>query len=143
MAADSMMHDDHVRNSVAKIFRMKDGSLMGVAGTIADAVEFVNFMEGKRPSPPDDMSEVHIVHLTHHGVFLYQCSSTPVEIIDPFAAAGSGASAALGAMHFGATPQEAVEIAIKVDPFTAGPVLVMDLETPKNRRRRIPDTPEN
>ena len=36
----------------------------------------------------------------------------------PFAAVGSGSPAALGALHAGASPKEAVQAAMKVDPFT-------------------------
>ena len=45
------------------------------------------------------------------------------KIKDTFYAVGSGAKAALGAMHMGADAYRAVQVACEIDPYTAPPVI--------------------
>jgi ATP-dependent protease HslVU (ClpYQ) peptidase subunit len=46
----------------------------------------------------------------------------PLPVSDPFWAIGSGAKIALGAMEYGASAVEAVDIACKFDPYTGGKI---------------------
>jgi ATP-dependent protease HslVU (ClpYQ) peptidase subunit len=62
------------------------------------------------------------------------CHMVPVD--EEFYAIGSGAKAALGAMHMGASAKRAVEIACKIDPFTAEPVVTMSLKIKSRKRRK-------
>lgn len=49
------------------------------------------------------------------------------KVLNPFYAVGSGAKAAMGAMHMGADARKAVEIACKIDPYSAPPIYTMSL----------------
>lgn len=49
----------------------------------------------------------------------------PEDFHSPIHSTGSGAEIALGAMHAGATPQEAVAIAAKIDIHTGGQIRVL------------------
>ncbi len=58
----------------------------------------------------------------------------------PFYALGAQCSAvALGALHMGATAEQAVEIAIRVGPWAAGPVQSVRLPAGRSRRWRCSD----
>lgn len=55
----------------------------------------------------------------------------------PFMALGSGAAPALAAMHMGASAARAVEIATKVDIYSAPPVKVFSVaDIPRRKRRK-------
>jgi hypothetical protein len=56
------------------------------------------------------------------AIWLFDESVHPYPLNDPFAAIGSGAMAALAAMHLGSNPRQAVKVAAKVDPSTGGSV---------------------
>ena len=87
-----------------------------------EAVKFISwYKDRKKPEP--NMEEVEAFVLTKAGkIWHYDSSLTPYEIQDEFSAIGSGTQAAMAAMHMGATPREAVEIAIKVDPRSGGTI---------------------
>lgn len=61
---------------------------------------------------------------------LDQHGPVPVAGFD-YWAAGSGGSAALGALHAGVGAAKAVEIACKIDLYSGGPVTVFDTRTKK------------
>jgi len=64
------------------------------------------------------------------GGVLYECGGDGSVLIpeDGRSAVGAGSSFALGAMAHGASTSEAVEIAIRLDPYSGGPVHVESLD---------------
>lgn len=48
--------------------------------------------------------------------------------VSPPCAGGSGAGFAMGALHHGANSMEAIEIAIRCDPASGGPILYVDTD---------------
>lgn len=62
-------------------------------------------------------------------VFEYDKWGIPVPVTAEFYAVGSGAKAALGAMHAGASAEMAILAACQVDPYTRGPVHVSGQES--------------
>lgn len=76
-----------------------------------------NFFNGIEPKDVD----TDIIIVNGKEIILLDRFWEPMVIDEPFYAAGSGASYALGAMHAGAAPMKAMEIAAQLDPFTGGP----------------------
>lgn len=66
--------------------------------------------------------------LRRDGLWEYDCWCRGERVADAFYAIGSGAKAALGAMHMGATAAEACEIATRIDPYSSPPIVTMQLE---------------
>lgn len=129
MASDSRAADDATQCSVTKIFRVRNG-LLGIAGDMAPAMAFVEWFKtsAKAGSVPPPMEHVEALYLTAQGKILcFDGSAVSYEILDAFAAIGSGAPAALGALHAGASLSEAIKIAGKVDCGTGGKVRMMKL----------------
>lgn len=94
--------------------------LLGFAGAASDIIDVVDYFE--RPelykSCPRTKNLSGLI-LTRSGkIFQWDTPSKWLAVTDQFAAMGSGGPTALGAMHMGATPLEAVRAAMKVDPFT-------------------------
>lgn len=104
-----------------KIWRLKDGTLAAGAG---DAFAIANALRAK-----DNWQNIRVDGygsqvLSVHGkiVRIHQQGSVIEMAGAKFTAIGSGAVAALGALHAGASAVEAVRAAIKVDIFSGGPV---------------------
>lgn len=126
MACDSYLTDGNTIQSVRKVFKRK-GHLVGIAGDYAECMEFVRWwLKGKHERGyTGTMEEVEVLILTSSGKILhYSGCSNPFELDDQFAAIGSGATAAMGALHVGATPAQAVTAASKVDVNTGGKISI-------------------
>ena len=136
LAGDQKCTDDDKSFRTRKIRRVGD-ALVGAAGTGPAIGKFFRWLEhGKQEEPPKFAKDDELVALvvTPAGLFSYDASCTPEEILDEFYAVGSGAQAALAAMHLGCDPERAVEIACKVDNSTGGPVDILRLNG-TNRKR--------
>ncbi len=71
------------------------------------------------PSPDQDEPRAFGgVAVTDEGIFLIDCMGYSAQSADPWVVTGSGGDAALGALHAGARPEEAIRIASKVDDAT-------------------------
>lgn len=68
------------------------------------------------------------------GIWEADTYCRPERIMEPFYAIGSGAKAALAAMHCGKTAEQAVEIACRVDPFSMPPIVTMSVAAPIRRK---------
>lgn len=112
-------------------------AIVGLAGGAFDGLAFLDWLMGDKPEPPqrliDGEADFTAIVLNKHGLFEYDKWCRPDKVLERFYAVGSGASAALGAMHMGATARQAVEVACKIDPFSGGPIVEMSL--PKRTKR--------
>jgi ATP-dependent protease HslVU (ClpYQ) peptidase subunit len=80
---------------------------------------FINWWKGGAKDATPKMEEVEALVLTNDGrILCFDGHTKFFALDDDFAAIGSGAQAALGAMHAGADVKSAVKIAGKVDPDT-------------------------
>lgn len=78
------------------------------------------------PDPlKDTKAEWDLLELSSRGV-RHMCNDVPffLDVLPPFAI-GSGSAYALGAMHVGATPEEAVRVAAMLDCNTGGEIVAM------------------
>lgn len=129
MAADQRVTDGNRRFRGKKIRRIGD-AVVGCAGDSASIAKFMRWLEdGAQDDPPKFAkdAELEAIVLTPAGIFAYGSDCIAEEVLDPFYAVGTGAEAALGAMHMGADPQRAVEVAALVDNSTGGPIDVIAL----------------
>lgn len=122
MCGDTQLTGDDGQVSVVrKVFKVH-GTLLGIAGTYDDCMQFVEWFKGGGHGKVK-LDDVSAIMLRPNGHMLYfDGSSHPYRIRDKFTAIGSGSSAALGAMHMGASPKQAVAVASKVDSYTGGKI---------------------
>lgn len=97
--------------------------MVGFAGTTNDKIvvsDFFMFPEKFDGPPalsaPDEFQG--LVLTEKKEIFYFYHPAHWVRVNQPWFAIGSGAAAAMGALHMGATPLEAVKAASKVDSFT-------------------------
>lgn len=137
MAADSQETTD-VKSHCVKLFRTTDEYnnpvIIGTAGGSFSGMTYVDFYGTgeERPTTIDNMDVEEDFHnLIWDGKDLWEVNWLwrPIKVpkSHKFFAIGSGAAAALGAMHMGASAKEAVNIAKKIDNHTGGPVRTMSL----------------
>lgn len=127
MAADSQVTSPAAKYRTSKLRRLPDGSILGLAGVTSCAEAMAAWLADELPQPPADWAEdTVLLRLTpDRRILLYDSSTIPFEIEDDFAAIGTGAAAALGAMHMGADLRTAIRIAAKIDPYTGGRIQVL------------------
>lgn len=94
--------------------------IVGFCGLGSEIVDVVDFY--MRPELYERMPRTKALSglvLTESGkIFQFDTPSKWLAVEGHYASMGSGSLTALGAMHMGATPREAVQAAMKVDPFT-------------------------
>jgi hypothetical protein len=114
-----------------KLFRKRIGKgrraydvILGTAGESAPGMIFVDWY-GSGLAPPLAIlaeGDFTILILKPKGIYVSDAYCREVPILEKFFAVGSGASAALAAMHCGKSAREAVVIASRIDPYTGGRV---------------------
>lgn len=118
-----------------KIFGIGD-SLFGVAGAMSRAMKVVDWLAAGCPaeSRPETEDDFAILQLSGKGIWIWDSTLRPVQMGTPYAAIGSGAPFALGAMLAGKSPRQAVEIAAKLDECTGPPIISVRL--PRSRDKK-------
>lgn len=114
-----------------KIGRRKLPVIIGTAGESAPGLIFVDWYGSDKPPPSqliDGEADFTCLILRPDGLFEVDKWCRPDKVLSKFYAIGSGAKAALGAMHKGASAIEACEIACKIDPYCALPIVSMRLK---------------
>ena len=122
MAADSRCSDDDGSYNVQKIREGKDSYFAG-AGDWEKLLKFYDSLENhKKGQELDSDVDVEVIELREDGIWVYEGILIPAKLKNRFFAVGTGANYAIAAMHMGATPLQAVEIAAIYDPATGGPI---------------------
>lgn len=130
MAADSQATDGCIKSRVRKIFRI-DNHIIGCAGSFQDITLFLDWYRDRSKKKPR-VRDLSVLVLSEEGITEYADALVEMPVLDEFYAVGSGAQAALAAMHLGHHPKAAVETASKIDPYTSGPFHVMRLDDPED-----------
>jgi ATP-dependent protease HslVU (ClpYQ) peptidase subunit len=133
MAADTASYIANLQvrapGTVSKVYRLRDGSLFSGAGSSPKIAKLMRYIEAEGlhgADPPRD--DVWAILVTpDRRIWSIQEGDVHEVLEAGFYATGSGAEAALGAMHHGATAEEAVRIAMLVDPYTSGEVISIAL----------------
>lgn len=131
MAGDGIrVHRDTVVNkSAQKVRRLDDGSLLGTCGDVALGYMLIDWLNGKSDKPAlNPETGFSALHLQVGGtVVMYDQHCTPMPVDQLPFAIGSGMDLAIGAMDYGATPEEAVAIAASRDPSTGGMITALTI----------------
>jgi hypothetical protein len=112
-----------------KMYRKAD-AVIALAGETFAGLVFLDWY-GTNAEPPERLihgdADFTALVLTKKGLFEYDRWCRGEQIRLPFYAIGSGAKAALGALHMGASAVQAVRVACKIDPYTRLPIVSMRL----------------
>lgn len=116
-----------VTSEKAKMFKMPDGSYMGLAGTIPN--DPLVFEAIKQDLYTGEM-DMDFIRVRKNGLFIRGGPNWNEKCKFPFkfCAIGSGMHFAMGAMSAGASAEEAVKVAMKFDRCTGGKIRVMQCE---------------
>lgn len=112
-----------------KLYR-KCGDILGTAGEVPPALVFLDWYGKPASKAPEELrlgkAECTVLVLRKDGVvLLYEGSCYAEPFPGEFWAIGSGAKAALGALHMGATAEQAVRVAALIDPYTDDRIVTM------------------
>ena len=114
--------------------------ILATAGESSSGMHFVDWYGSGKEAPIELFTyaeaDFTILVLRKDGLWEYDAWCRGMKVEDKFYAVGSGAKAALGAMHMGADAHKAALIACKVDPYCALPVLTMSLHAAPAKRSR-------
>lgn len=134
LAADTACKRYEMRGTQSKIIRT-DEWIIGGAGSVVDVDMLVDwFINNRKPTElpkfvcyGDERPNAALLALRNDGTLWFGNHWGQADMLrDPFWAIGSGAEAAMAAMHMGADARRAVEIAALVDPQTGGAVEVAE-----------------
>jgi ATP-dependent protease HslVU (ClpYQ) peptidase subunit len=126
LAGDSQASDSQVWRT-RKVERVQTSAgplLVGWCGEVFAAQVFIEWLKNdanRKPSLGNEDFEA-IVVAANGRVTIWNQSLVAWKPRGQFFAIGSGAPAALGAMHAGKGAVDAVKIACKVDPYSSGPI---------------------
>ena len=137
LAADSRVTVDNGSgarmHTCRKLFRKRvtEGKkqfevIIATAGESSPGMVFVDWYGSGKPVPEIFLhidADFTCLVLTPKGLFEYDTFCRGEEIEEDFYAIGSGAMAALAAMHCGKSALDAVRIAARVDTYTGGRVV--------------------
>lgn len=116
-----------------KVHRLSDGSLFGVSsGCIgADALVRAWVEDGCKPEQKDQVKpenfQLLLIRPNGDVFFARDNLSLSGPLVAPYVAIGTGAEYAMGAMEMGADSATALSVAIKLDPFSGGPITTLKL----------------
>lgn len=122
-----------------KIWVLKNGDIMGCAGSNNDIEAFTKWYGSKKKKPR--LQDLEVVVLSTKGtIHAFDETCTKDTITGPFYAIGSGGQAALGAMEAGADITKAVEIACRIDPSSGLPIQIIKREYQYTSTDHSPDS---
>jgi hypothetical protein len=127
MVSDSMCSWSGRWWPATKLYRVR-GGILGCAGSTPDIEKMIGwYMAGCPKKKPRGELDCNGLILRPTGLYAVDayCQETLIEL--GFFAIGSGGDAALGALHAGASPRRAAEIAAEVDTNSSGPFVTMSL----------------
>lgn len=136
LCSDSRVSTHKIEGDTFKKIRKIKGMLVGGCGEYSEILHFFQLLRHKditlesaiQLSNFDDGSlRVILVKNNNKGFFVDNDKGVLVPISPPYAI-GSGGDFAKGAMDFGATAKEAVQIAKRNDPLTGGRIYTLTLD---------------
>jgi hypothetical protein len=125
-----------------KLVKLADGGILAVAGFLGQDIVFAKWLDegadpDRRPQWPPDTGFGALVGYADRCIVYSSLLMLPQQTDRPFTALGSGFEIALGAMAWGASALQAVELAAQFDVYTGGKITEIQCSAPFPR----PDTP--
>ncbi len=119
-------------SNAPKVVRREGGDLAGASGSLVYNNEFLQwFSSGEKGQRPTGLKNDHsldrgiIIRAKDRSIEIYEESSLAARIETAYYACGSGIDIALGALHHGATAEEAVQAAVAHNAYTRLPITVV------------------
>lgn len=113
--------------------------IIATAGESSPGMVFVDWYGSGKDAPVDTFltgeADFTCLVLQRDGLWEFDAYCHGIKILDEFYSVGSGAKAALAAMHMGASAAKAVEIACRIDHYSGPPVTTMRLSNGKPKVR--------
>lgn len=146
MSADTRVSGGGSMYHTVKIHRIRD-CLVGMAGDVALTTKFLAWFRKECPSDElpinnEENKSFCAIVLTPKGLYYYADCCEPDKLKESTYAIGTGAQAAMVAMHLGKTPAQAVREAMRVDENTGGEITELHLSKPAARVKREPKKKE-
>ena len=114
--------------------------IFATAGDSSAGMVFVDWYGSGKEAPIDLFTfagaDFTVLILRKDGLWEFDAWCRGQKVKDKFYAVGSGAKAALGAMHMGADAKRAVAVACKIDPYSCLPIATMSLKTDAHKQTR-------
>ena len=135
-----MFRCEKLYRKMVKVGKRTEEHILGVAGETSPALLYLDWYGTGKPVPEvfaDMVSDFSVLILNKHGLFDVDAYCRPERVLEKFWAIGSGAKAALGAMHAGALARKACLIACKIDPYSAPPIVSMSLRSNADVKSKI------
>lgn len=128
MAGDGLISGGGIRytEDFQKLFRLNDGSIVGVCGDTHNHQQFIDWLNGDAEAHGMDGEHAALRLMPDGSVRSYDEKGRWIREAVP-TACGSGYALAIGAMEAGATPEQAVHIAARRDTATGGKISVMKI----------------
>lgn len=120
MCCDAVWTDGEHVGRLRKVYRI-GGDLYGACGNVASWLRWFDALKAAEPLPADDDS-VRILRMSAVGLHTWDAANGWFPLSEPYAAIGTGADLAIGAMAAGAHVRDAVRIACARDAHSRGPV---------------------
>lgn len=145
VAADRQMTNGNRVGIARKIWRLDDGTVIAGTGGLAQTIVLLRwYIAGhdaagwpERQQLADDWSRL-IVFPPDGEPFMYEQECCQIPVQAAFEAWGSGGELAVGAMSFGATARQAVEIACRFDATCGNGCDAFDIR-PRSSRVYLPE----
>lgn len=115
---------------VDKIYRLNDGSLVGLAGGYAECLMALEWLDrdDDDETPKPEVEETTLIRITpDNDIICYTKHLHPLQVYMEYIAIGSGSEYAMGAMAQGATAEEAIAIAHMFDANTGAEIERVEL----------------
>ena len=122
MAGDSLMNDAGLAATTKKVFRVGN-SLIGIAGSIAEGLEFVDWYKDRRKKKPQLTEAFQALVLTPDGIEAWEDNLIPIPIESFYYAIGSGRDYAMTSMYYGKSVLDAAMVACEFDVSSNTPVI--------------------
>jgi hypothetical protein len=129
------------RKSIPNAEGQMEEVILATQGETFSGMLFVDWY-GSGKEPPELLihgdAEFTVLILKKDGLYEVDRWCRPIKVLEDFYAVGSGSKAAMGAMFMGADAAKAVDVACKIDPYSALPIVTMSLTKPAAKRVRKP-----
>lgn len=121
LAADKLAQNNGSRMTVTKLFRVDDDRIAAVSGAFTYGLRVLDWLksDGQHATFPTEKDQNASVLLVHRSgrIAIYENSSYPVVVEDPWVATGCGRDYARAALHMGFDAVRAVEVASALDVY--------------------------
>lgn len=141
MASDSRCTSGDPDFATKKIYKAKDGTLIGYAGTVVDGIRFCEWIQAgadRSALPTFNEADFSALTLNKDGCLTWDYNCVPMEMRSRFYAIGSGGMAAMTAHFLGYTLEDSVDIACQIDSKSGAPIVVEFYKEVKRPARRAP-----